>query len=378
MGFDEPYRVTDYSAASVAGFRQFLVSRYSDIAILNKHLGSNYASYESIPPPSKDIRTETLTRFEEHLDSYAHGLLPVSGWVHAPDRPTASQSVNIYLDGKHIATVPVHLSRQDVGAAHPEFKTADVGWRYDLDFSQLAVGVHRVNMALSQSGHDLVHLATRTVSVMSKQQTTPTVQPMVQLPPMQKLPAHITAYTDQPRDQASYYFNPMAREWQAFRDTQVVAYLRYFNQLVAQTCFADTPRYTHQIVPQFNPSWDSQKYAVNASLRPQKALRTGVSLYGEASYGRSVADWFQLSPHPHYGITEFHPLRALSSAQLSAVIEQHRDHGASFLSFFMDTQWQAQRINPASNFFIFTIDPDNPQFGSNQLFSSFKALLAGQ
>jgi len=374
MGFDRPYHVTDYSGTSVTGFRRYLTQRYTRIETLNQKLGSNYPSFDSVFPPAKNIRSEKLTRFEEHLDAYATGQLPVSGWVHTPGTLIAGQTVNIYLNGKPVAEAPVQLGRQDVLAVHPEFKTADVGWRHDLDFSQLPAGIHRIDLALAQPAGPLTHLGTRLISVMDKRQTTPQVQPMTALPPMQPRPSQMSAYIDEPREHASYYFNPLAVEWLAFREAQVVDYLQHFNRLVTQTCFNDTPRYTHQIVPQFNPSWDSSKYAAAASLQPLGTLRTGISLYGQTSYGRSLDDWFKPRPHASYGVTEFHPLQAMDAEQLRAVISQHQHRGARFVSFFLETRWQAQRIMTTPN--LFSFDPDNLQFGSNQLYSSMQTLLS--
>jgi len=374
MGFNGPYQVSDYSSTSVAGFRQHLHSRYPSIEALNQQLGSDYPSFDAVTPPSKDIRHEPLRRYQEHIDAYAAGQIPITGWVHAPDTPSAAQAVKIYLDGKHIADAPVHLSRQDVRAARPEFNSADLGWRHDLDYSQLATGIHRIDLALSQPGQPLINLGSRSISIMDQRQSTPKAVASASLPALQPLPAHVAAYTDEPRDQASYYYNPLAREWQAFREAQVVHYLQYFNTLVAQSCLSDTPRYTHQIVPQFNPGWDSGKYAVDASLQPMKTLHTGISLYGEAGYGHSFADWFSQSAHEHYGVTEFHPLQAMSSQQLGGVLKQHRDNGARFLSFFLETRWQEQRISSTPNPFSF--DPDNRQHASDQLYASMKALLA--
>ena len=374
MGFGDPYQVSDYSPASVTGFRRHLESRYPNIQTLNLQFGSDYSSFDAVTPPSKDIRRDPLGRYHEHMDAYAAGQIPITGWVHAPDTPSAAQSVKIYLDGKPLADAPVQLSRQDVRAAHPEFNTADLGWRHDLDYSQLATGIHRIDLALTQPGQPLIHLGTRLISIMDQRQNTPIAVPLAPLPTMQPLPAHIAAYTDEPREQASYYYNPMAREWQAFREAQVVHYLQYFNTLVAQSCLSDTPRYTHQIVPQFNPSWDSGKYAVNASLLPLKDLHAGISLYGETSYGHSFANWYKQSPRSDYGVTEFHPLQAMSSQQLGGVLNQHRNNGARFLSFFLETRWQGQRIPSAPN--LFSFDPDNRQHGSDQLYSSMKALLA--
>ncbi len=208
---------------------------------------------------------------------------------------------------------------------------------------------------------------------MDKQQKTPIAVPIAPLPTMQPLPAHIVTYTDEPRDQAAYYYNPMAREWQTFREAQVVQYLQYFNTLIAQSCLSGSPRYTHQIVPQFNPGWDSGKYAVQASLQPTNNLHTGISLYGETSYGHSLADWFKQSPHDNYGVTEFHPLKAMNTQQLGSVLTQHREGGARFLSFFLETRWQGQAIPPTPN--LFSFDPDNRQHASDQLYTSMKALL---
>ena len=374
MGFNSPYQVSDYSPASVTGFRQHLQGRFSSLQVLNQQLGSDYASFDAITPPSKDIRREPLSPYHEHMDAYAAGKIPITGWVHVPDSPNATPVVKIYLDGKHIADAPVQLSRQDVRAARPEFNTADVGWRYDLEFSQLASGIHRIDLALSQPGQALIQLGTRTITVAHKRERSLSIVAFAPLPAMQPLPDRIAAYTDEPRDLATYYYNPLAREWQAFREAQVLHYLQYFNSLIAQSCLSDTPRYTHQIVPQFNPGWDSGKYAADASLQPMKDLRAGVSLYGEASYGRSFADWFKQSPHEHYGITEFHPLQAMSTQQLGQVFKQHRDNGAGFLSFFLETRWKDQRVSIAPNLFAF--DPENRQHASDQLYGSTKALLA--
>ncbi|MFZ4480754.1 MAG: hypothetical protein ACOYNZ_12765 [Rhodoferax sp.] len=373
MGFTGPYLVSDYSPASVAGFRQYLQGRFSSLQALNQQLGSDYPSFEAITPPAKDIRREPLSPYHEHMDAYAAGRIPITGWVHVPDSSSAAKVVKIYLDGRHIVDAPVQLSRQDVRAARPEFNTADVGWRFDLDYSELAAGLHRIDLALSQPGQALIQLGSRSFTTASRQQQAHAAATAAPLPAMQSLPERIAAYTDEPRDQASYYYNPLAREWQLFREAQVLHYLQYFNTLIAKSCLSDAPRYTHQIVPQFNPGWDSGKYAADASLQPMKGLRTGVSLYGEASYGRSFGDWFKQSPHEDYGITEFHPLQAMSPLQLGDLFKQHRDSGARFLSFFLETRWQDRRVSSAPNLFAF--DPENRQHASDQLYNSIKAVL---
>lgn len=75
MGFQPPYRVTDYSAASVTGFQRYLQAQFGRVEQLNRVLGSQYAAFGEVQPPSRDIRTEPLLRYTEHIDSYAHGSL---------------------------------------------------------------------------------------------------------------------------------------------------------------------------------------------------------------------------------------------------------------------------------------------------------------
>jgi hypothetical protein len=148
MGFASPYRVSDYSPASEAAFQRFLQRRHGSLAQFNQSMGSAHARWQDVRPPSKDIRVEKLQHFHEHLDSFASGLLPLTGWVHVPQASQVAQ-VHVFINGRLRAKTPVRLDRQDVLAAKPEFGRANVGWRHDLDFSQWPPGIHRIDLGLS-------------------------------------------------------------------------------------------------------------------------------------------------------------------------------------------------------------------------------------
>ena len=150
------------------------------------------------------------------------------------------------------------------------------------------------------------------------------------------------------------------------------AYLQHFNRLFDTGCLANTPRYSHQIVPNFNPGWDSEKFAVNASLQPHSKLQLGVSLYGETSYGPAFTHWLRKNQHTRYGITEFHPLRTMPPAALSGLLQRHHAQGAQFLSFFMDTPAQTDQ---GTGLNLFSLGPHNPQHASDQLFWSLQQVL---
>ena len=397
MGFGGPYRVTDYSAVSRAGFRDFLRTRFGTLEALNRAVDGSFASWDAIDPPSKDIRSEPLRHFHEHIDSYAQGVLPVSGWAFRAHRAPGSRAqVLVYRNGELAGRAPVHLSRQDVLQAKPEFGDANTGWRVDLDFRQWQTGLHRLDFYLQEDMRPLVSLGSRQIAVMDRRQATPLEQPMRgslphagtqatagsgASPQNSAIPAW-QVHIDSPAPLSSYYYNPLVPLWHAFRAKQVAHYIQAFGKAVVQpSCLRDTPTYTHQIVPFANPGWDAQKFAVEESLAGLKDIRLGVSLYGEASYGDSFGSWYaqrqrlsaaHSSPQA-YGVTEFHPLKGMEANEWRKTLNAHQQRGAAFLSFFMEPRWEGQRVERGHN--IFSIDPQNPQFQSTALYRAAQEAL---
>lgn len=397
MGFGEPYRVTDYSPASRVGFRDFLRNRFGSLEALNQAVGGHFAAWDAIDPPSKDIRTEPLTHFHEHIDSYAQGVLPVSGWAFRAQRAPGSRAqVLVYRNGELAGRAPVQLSRQDVLQARPEFGATNTGWRVDLDFRQWQTGLHRLDFYLQEDTRPLVSLGSRQVAIMDRQQATPLEQPMRghlpdagtqpnaesgSAPQNSAVPAW-QVHIDSPAPLSSYYYNPLVPLWHAFRAKQVAQYIQDFGKAVIQpSCLRDTPTYTHQIVPFANPGWDAQKFAVEESLAGLKDIRLGVSLYGEASYGDSFSSWYtqrqRLSTLPHgpqaYGVTEFHPLKGMDANEWRNTLNAHQQRGAAFLSFFMEPRWEGQRVQRDHN--IFSIDPQNREFQTDTLYRAAQEAL---
>lgn len=374
MGFGGSYRVTDYSPASVAGFQQFLRQEFQHIDRLNRRLGANYATFAEVQPPSRDIRTEPLQRYTEHIDSFAHGSLPIAGWAFAP-RPAGAPPawVHVYRNGTFIGKTPVNKGRQDVLQAKPELGDANTGWRLDMDFKQLPVGLHRIDVFLEARPGRLQALGTRRIAIMDDRQRPPAPLAQQALPASAPPDAALQAHIDWPAEQSSYYYNPLVPLWHSFRGQQVVDYLQFFQGVVKQSCLAGTPHYTHQIIPFTNPSWDENKFAIQASLRALPGMRLGVSLYGDATYGTAFSQWYASTGHPGYGVTEFHPLKAMNAPALQHTLNQHAARGAQFLSFFLEPHWQGQLVARDANMFSFS--PENAPFGSAQLYQSAQRLL---
>lgn len=371
MGFATPYLVSDYSQASQEGFRHFLAQRFGNIGTMNYVLAANYTDFAEITPPSHDIRAEPLRRVHEHMDSYAHGSLPVSGWARILGGSNPVW-VHIYRNGEHLGQVRANLGRQDVAAALPEFGSADVGWRFDMDFASLPPGVHRIDVALEEAPGRLVHLGTRHVTISFQNPPRATSLPMKPLPAFAAIRPTTRAHIDTPADQSTYYFNPLAPLWHEFRGRQVQLYLEHFARVVKRSCLAKIPTYVHQIMPMTNPSWDAGKFAIDGSLQASALLKPGVSLYGGPAYGITLFDWLAQTRQQQYGITEFHPLRPMATQDLHHALMEHRRRGARFLSFFLESHWPGKSGNAVEN--IFAIDDRNPKFGSDQLHGAFREL----
>ncbi len=376
MGYGRPYVLTDYSRTSRAGFRAFLRQRFGGVAALNAYLGSSFASFDDLEPPSRDIRRDRLDHFWQHVDDAAAGSLAVGGWLHDASLPAGTTPwVRVYLDGQPVGRVPASFVRQDVADARPELGTAKVGWRYDLRFADQPLGVHRIDIALEGEGGRLRHLATRHIAVMGRDQATPAPVPMRQpLPPMALPDGRVSLWIDAPQDSRAVFYNPLVPLWHAFRNQQVVDYLAHFDRLLAGTCLAGVPRRTQQILPAEKAGWDGTRFASEQSLLPFGDVRLGINLYGEATYDDAFFDWLARSRQPGYSVTEFHPLRAMGADELGAVLERHRTHGARTFSFFVHPPPAAgARQQPLAN--PYALDPANPRFGSDALYKAMQQVM---
>lgn len=374
MGWKPPYVVTDYSPTSVQGFQRYLAQHFQHIGRLNRLLGSQYRSFAQVQPPSLDLRTTPQASLAQHLDSFAHGRLPVSGWAFAPGMK--QPWIHIYRNGHWLGRTGVHMRRDDVQQVHPGVGEPDTGWRMDLDFRPWPHGTHRLDIFLETTPGKLSHLDTRHVTVMTpagQQPGTANLGAARPVPTGIPRPAGMLASVDMPTEQQTLYYNPLAELWHAFRGQQVVEYVQFFNQVVAQSCLSATPRYIHQLLAFPNAGWDESKYAVDASLQAEHSqaladVRLGVSLYGDASYGPGFTQWLQtVDPRP-YGVTEFHPLRPLDGPTMQQVLAQHAAQGAQFVSFFMEPRWQGALVPRPHNPFSF--DPDNTNYESDALYRS--------
>lgn len=371
MGVGGAYVVSDYSDASVQGFRDFLAARFGTIDALNRHIGESFSSFAQVDPPSKDIRKETTARASAHIDSFAHGRIALIGWAFDPGARGEPVWIRIYRNGALVARVPARFGRQDVLQARPEFRTADLGWRFDLDFTRLPAGTHRLDFIAERPGGRLSRIGSRRITIAGRGQSAAEEFPVVEVAVTGS--GGVEGHVDQPQEPQTFIFNPLVPLWHEFRGAQVVRYLSHFERQVRASCLGEHPLYTHQIAPFANPSWDATKFAVDASLEQAGGLALGISLYGEPTYGTSFFDWLATSRHRRYGITEFHPLREMSVDEVRTMLDAHRSRGAKFVSFFLDARPESMRTESQLN--VFGIQPGNPHFGSERLYAAIRTLV---
>ncbi len=382
MGVSTDYAVSDYSEQSIQDFQRFIRARFESVNALNAALGSEYDRFDQVVPPSRNIRTQRLRRYEDHIDSYAGGVLPIGGWAHVAGAETPW--IHVFVNGKLAARTPANQSRQDVLEAVPSLGTADVGWRYDLDYSGFPPGMYRIDVALERGNAPLQYLTSRSVGVIGRDQQAPAPKPQAALPPMVEVQRGTSFWVDTPPDQLSLYFNPLVNLWHEFRQVQVTRHLDHFARVVRRSCLGRGPVYTHQIVPFANPGWDASRFGVEHSLGINTGMALGISLYGRAAYGPEIVNWLQsrreqvlgagaLAGQRPYGITEFHPLKAMGPEELRRVLQAHRNEGAQFVSFFMEPRVRGRLIEPGMN--LFSFDPENPDYGSAALYRSMTQIL---
>lgn len=346
MGYDKPYLITDYSPPSMAAFQ----------------------AATGHPPPTPD-----------ELSPHAHGLLAISGWVHDGRSPLGERAeVRLRLNGRTIATQRPTLSRQDVRAALPELRDAQVGYQFQLDLRPLPPGPHTLEVWLHTPGQRPVSLGRRSVYLHgpSDEDVRPhhiaEQRPIPHQPP--PLPAHVRGWLDHPQPNQALRLHPLAEAWHQFRQQQVLNYIQHFAQALDGTCLEQVPRYTHQIFPHANPGWDTTRFGMDATLAPPAPLRLGVSLYGEASFGHSsFQNWRQGLDIQTYGITEYHPLQQYNPIELKSHWNSHHRSGALFLSFFLESRWDNHPVQPLKN--IYSFDPRNPTYRSDTLYESVRTIL---
>ncbi|MEB0055547.1 beta-galactosidase [Variovorax sp. LG9.2] len=364
------YDTTDYSPIAVRGFQEWLTQKYGKIDKFNNDLGASFASFDGVMPPSKDIHTESLSSFFDHIDIYSAGKIPVYGWIN--DTKRRDLTVNVILDGKDLGMAKMGLSRTDVTDAVSAIKDPSIGFRFDLDFRKLEIGVHTLEIVLGVNGTAPKLLARRKLSFVDRIQS-PTMDVAhrdTNAEPISSDP-DLLGYLDGPVQNASAFYNPLAQLWLEYRNVIVRNYIEQFAVIAGNSCIPREKIFSHQITPALTGSWNGDLLAADASKMPDALFNPGTTLYGGAAFSEAFTRMKKELGWNRYSVNEMHPVVKLSPGQYRSMYEMHRNNNAVFLSpYFLSII--PSRLPSGSDLDRFRLSENNARYGSDGFLQSIK------
>lgn len=369
MGAHQNIRTTDYSPASVAGFRAYLAKQYGSIAALNRQAGTAYAAFSAVPAPSRDVSREPASSLAEHYDAFAAGTLPLSGWLWDPEGRVTN--LDLYLDARYIGPIARGFNRLDVYRALDAVTTPNVGFRTDVDFSTLRPGKHMAQI-VARAGTARYEVAKTEFTVMARDRRE---APTTRRPPEvfglragSEL-AGVRSWLDLPQPQQGVLFNPLARDWNRYREQQVAAQLGEFYRIALGEGLPADKLYSHQIVPNVNSSWNPQLFAADQTLHGSLPWKHGINLYGGATDSDWVRGFLAERKIADYGVPEFNPQQWKRDGAHLAAMQSHYAGGARFISPYyfsvIPNRFKGSAENGVNRM---ELGPDNTKDGSDRFY----------
>ncbi len=369
VSYDSKFIITDYSPAARSGFRIWLQNRFETVDSLNEVVGGSYISFDAIDPPSEDLKDQAGADRLQHLDEQAAGVLAIFGWAVDLDGPPPL--IDIYVDGERKGTAVSDLSRLDVFQVRPDFKTPNVGYRYDLDFRSFLPGQHTLTV-VARTGHGEPYLlGERSLIVLDPAGGPP--RPALGNPPSSRgITASVIGVLDRPASDIRLIYNPLARLWMEYRGAQVAEFQASFAHLAHESGIPSNALYTHQIAPTLYPDYNPDKLSVNKSLARNAAYQPGITMYGGSAFGEHFFRMREDLGWTKYGLAEFHPLVALSPRAYVDMFDRHNRAGAAYIApYYLSTRVQALESELTKRL----ISPDNAQQGSRELYAAITSLM---
>ena len=374
MGNHGAQVTTDYSPASVEGFRAFLATRYGSLEALNAQLGSAFASLADVQAPARNARSDAAVPVLQHYDAAAAGSLAVAGWLWDPQGRI--DGLDLYLDARYLGPVPRGFNRLDVYRTVQAIDTPNVGFRTDLDYRALPPGRHLAQL-VARVGPARYRLFDVPFTVLPRDR-----QPMASrrppavfgMPGMEALP-DVQASLDQPTAGTTgpsgpgVLFNPLARDWNDYRAAQVVQWLKAFHAIAQEAGLPADKLYSHQILPGVNSSWNPQLFAADATFRRSMPWKHGINLYGGATQSGWVRQFFAAEGIQEYGVPEFHPQQWKKDGAALSALEFQRANGARFVSpYFFSVIPERLKKNTGQGIDRMELSPSNARDGSDRFY----------
>ena len=374
MGAYDPVSVTDYSPASVAGFRAWLRTEYRTVVALNRATGGVFRSFDEVTAPGKSMLS-TPGNAIQHFDGFADGRLPVTGWLWDPNHRTTG--LELHVDGRLVAQLRRDFNRLDVYRVLDAVDDPSVGFRDDLDFSGWAPGEYSLQVvARTASASYELGRAVLEVAAGSPPGRAAPPQPIAspaQLPALGALP-DVKYSLDLPKPRQKVMFNRLARDWNSYRAWQVNAFLAKIHQVARSAGLPADKLFSHQILPRANSSWNPQFFATDDSIGPRLPWKQGFNTYGGAAGGTWTARYIQEKRLTDYGVPEFHQQQWKRPDAALKALALHQRLGARFVSPYYLSIIADRNQQTGANLNRLEIRANNTLDGSDQLFRAIKEL----
>lgn len=371
--FDQP-QVTDHSPASVAGFRQWLAQRHT-LPALNALLGSRFKTWAEVPTPGGQTALEASQGTAPHATyaQYSNGWLPVTGWLWWPEAKIVR--VAVWINGARVAEAARGFNRLDVYRSVAHVTDPNVGFRHDLDLSHLPPGKHHIQV-VADNGIQRVLLGESTLSLTGTPgKALPLALDVLKPTPSKGVPG-LQAWLDRPGATLAVAYNPLAREWDAYRAAQVKAFLQHFVQVALDAGLPPKLAFSHQIVPRVNSTWNHQLFAVEDTLASGLPWQHGVNMYGGATHSPWLSKFMQEREMKGYGVPEFNPQQWKTPGVHTQALRAHYTAGAKFVSpYYLSVVPQRFRAGQ-HGVNAMEIRPDNPADGSAPFYEALRAFAS--
>jgi hypothetical protein len=341
--------------------------------MLNNNMAAEFISFDEIIPPSKDIYTEQVSSYLDHIDTYAAGNVPIFGWLN--DAKGRELKVLVYLDGKQVGVANTGLSRTDVTEALPAIKDPNLGFRFNLDYRDIKHGVHTLEVLVSANGATPLRLTKRNLILMNRHQDTPPNIGYVDINVQDiSTDPSLSGYLDGPAPSASAFYNPMAKLWLDYRNEVVRNYLERFAAIVGKSCIPKEKIFSYQITPSLTGTWNGDLLAADASKQLSTHYNPGTTIYGGGTFGHAFLTMKNELSWGRYSVNEMHPVVKLEASQYRAMFDMHRKAGAVFVApYYMSII--PDRLPSGSDLDRFLIGPNNPWYGSDAYWQSIKDIM---
>ena len=376
MGSYDAVGVTDYSPASVAGFRVWLRGKYGTVAKLNKATGGAFRSFDEVKAPSKNMLAATGDK-TQHFDGFAGGQVPVSGWLWDPKKQVTA--LELHVDGNPVAQLRRDFNRLDVYRALETVDDPSVGFRHDLDFSRWAPGRYALQVVARTAGtsHELGRVLLEVAPGPGAQSAgaQPHEARPSELPGLDGL-AGVKASLDLPKPKQQVLFNPLARDWNGYRAWQVNAFIGRFHQVARSAGVPADKLFSHQILARVNSSWNPQFFASDQSVGPDLPWKQGFNTYGGAAGGTWTARFIGEHRLTDYGVPEFHQQQWKRPDAARKALALHKRLGARFVSPYYLSIIADRNLKTGATLNRLEIRPNNTLDGSDQLFHAIRELAA--